>query len=106
MGRSCGRIFINLIIGLRCFGEYTFYWSAWYGDLGNMKWLYEKGCPWGEGTFSNAYWYGDLDNMKWLYEKGCPWGKTTIEKTTIERCCENHPAKENIIRWMQEHGCP
>ena len=79
MGRSCGSISINLIIGLRCFGEYTFYWSAWYGDLGNMKWLYEKGCP---------------------------WGKTTIEKTTIERCCENHPAKENIIRWMQEHGCP
>lgn len=25
-----------------------------HGSLGNMKWLHEKGCPWGEKTFSVA----------------------------------------------------
>src|SRR5271170_4027678 len=43
------------------------------GNLDNMKWLKENGCPWGLWTFAKAAEFGNLENMKWLKENGCPW---------------------------------
>ena len=48
------------------------------GNLENMKWLLEKGCPWNFWTFEKAAEHGNLENMKWLLEKGCPWNEDTF----------------------------
>ena len=46
--------------------------AAKYGNLENMKWLKEQGCPWDSYTFKYAARNGNLENMKWLKEQGCP----------------------------------
>ena len=48
----------------------TFANAAKYGNLDNMIFLFENGCPWDCETFEEAALHGNLDNMKWLKENG------------------------------------
>ncbi len=48
-------------------------YAAKKGNLENMKWFKENGCPWDSNTFSIAAENGNLENMKWLKENECPW---------------------------------
>ena len=49
--------------------ERLFRWVVLNGNLENMKWLKEQGCPWDTWTFNYAVKNGNLDNMKWLKER-------------------------------------
>ena len=51
------------------------------GNLKNMKWLKDNGCPCDTLTFSNASKNGNLENMKWLKENGCPWVRNCVDDT-------------------------
>ena len=37
-----------------------------------MKWLFENKCPWNINTFMTAVKRGNLENIKWLEDNGCP----------------------------------
>ncbi len=46
-------------------------YAAKKGNLENMKWLKENGCPWNKWTFISAVENGNQENIKWLKENGC-----------------------------------
>ena len=73
--------------------------AAQNGNLDNMKWLLENGCPWGKFTFYTATKNGNLDNMKWLLENGCPWNASTFGNAAENGNLDN-------MKWLLENGCP
>ncbi|SNW62575.1 Ankyrin-repeat protein [Orpheovirus IHUMI-LCC2] len=46
-----------------------------YGNLDNLKWLYNIGCPLTASVFCHAAIHCNLDNLKWLHQNRCPWDK-------------------------------
>lgn len=77
----------------------TFASAAKNGNLDNMKWLKENGCPWDANTFANTAEIGNFDNMKWLKENGCPWDERTSDQAAKNK--HNH-----IVNWLREFRCP
>ena len=78
--------------------ENTFANAAKNGNLENMKWLKENGCPWKKDIFANATKNGNLENMKWLKENGCPWNGWTFASAAEKGNIEN-------MKWLKENGC-
>ena len=70
--------------------------AAENGNLDNMKWLKEQGCPWDESTFDYAAKNGNLENMKWLKEQGCPWDDDTFLFAAKNGNLEN-------MKWLNEN---
>jgi len=73
--------------------------AALNGNLENMKWLKENGCPWNAWTFGYAAYNGNLENMKWLKENGCPLDESTFADAALNGNLEN-------MKWLKENGCP
>ena len=73
--------------------------AAKNGNLNNMKWLYEQGCPFDDLTFPMTAANGYLDNMKWLYSVGCPLNEETFNAAAINGDIEN-------LKWLRAIGCP
>jgi hypothetical protein len=69
------------------------------GNLENMKWLKEQGCPWNDYTFEYAATNGNLENMKWLKEQGCSLNIHVFNAATENGNLEN-------MKWLKEQGCP
>ena len=81
------------------FASNIFTRAAKNGNLENMKWLKENGCPWNLWTFEYAALNGNLENMKWLKENGCPWDEQTFMRAAENGNLEN-------MKWLKENGCP
>ena len=73
--------------------------AALFGSLENLKWLYEKQCPWNEWTFRDAAKFGSLDNIKWLYKNKCPWDEYTLRVAIKNGSLE-------IVIWLLDKQCP
>ena len=72
--------------------------AARSGQLEELKWTREKGCPWDGRTCSNAAKYGHLEVLKWARENDCPWGKRTCA----------YAAKYghvDVLKRARENGC-
>ena len=77
----------------------TFSGAIENGNLDNMKWLKQHGCSWNSYLFSSAAYYGNLDTMKWLRKEQCPWNKNTFESAARNGNLDN-------MKWLKRHGCP
>ena len=42
------------------------------GDLAQIKYLHENGCPWDADTCARTIEEGHLDCLKYIYKNGCP----------------------------------
>jgi len=81
------------------FCSYTFAYAACNGNLVNMKWLHSKGCEFGFNTFCESAFNGNLENMKWLYANGCPFDDNTFNSAARNGNLDN-------MKWLLENGCP
>ena len=64
-----------------------------------LKWLREKGCPWGAKTCTCAAVEGHLEVLKWLRENGCRWNERVC------RAAAEH-GQLAVLKWAREQGCP
>lgn len=67
------------------------------GDLENMKWLKDQGCPWDEYTFVYAVENGDLECLQWLKEQGCPWDDRIFTYPTQK-------GDLKVLKWLKDQG--
>jgi hypothetical protein len=51
--------------------------AAVHGQLGALRWLRLRSCPWDANTSSCAAANGHLDVLRYAHEHGCPWTKWT-----------------------------
>ena len=68
------------------------------GNMDNLRWLLDNGCPMDKRICVDAVNGGYLDSLKLVIQKGCPWDKTTCEIALQKR---NH----EIFQWARENGC-
>lgn len=69
------------------------------GDqLETLKWLRERGCPWGYATTQRAAEQWNLDVLKWAIENGCPHGNTCIREALGW-------GDKEMVEWLLDHGC-
>ena len=92
-----------------------------------LKFLREKGCPWGARTSTEACWYGQLEVLKWLQKEGClcdldgflskcgghldilKWMRETYPGCAFDESASQKSAQKNrldCLMWLREHGCP
>jgi hypothetical protein len=81
-----------------------------------LKWLFERGCPWGLSSgqpatlkhithdkclqlCATAAGQGNLDLLECLHERSCPWDDSTL----IAAAKQGHT---DLVTWAQEHDCP
>lgn len=77
----------------------TLYMAVYHGNLENIKWLVENGCPADEGAASAAVRGDRLDILKYFVEHGLPWDhKIYIEAMKMDYF--------HIVKYAHEHGCP
>ena len=69
------------------------------GNVGLLKFLRGKGCPWSAKTCSHAAHNGHLECLKYAYENGCPWD----EKTCWSAARSGHL---ECLKYAHENGCP
>ena len=69
--------------------------AARYGDLNNMKWLHENGCPLDYYTFGAAAENGDLEILDWLLLNNCPYE---------EYFCFIYELSDSVIEWFAKHS--
>ena len=55
---------------IRIWNSETFEYAALHGNLDNMKWLFENGCPWIDDTCLAASNNKHLDLLDWMIESG------------------------------------
>jgi len=73
--------------------------AAQVANIEVLKFLREKGCPWGARTSTEACWYGQLELLKWLQKEGC-----LCDLDGFLSKCGGHL---DILKWMRETypGC-
>ncbi len=63
------------------------------GNLDNMKWLKENGCPLNKENIYVAALYGNLDNIKWLLQNKCPCDELIFKFAVMN-------GKLNNMKWL------
>ncbi len=107
------------LVNMKTLLQYKFLWSfdtfiaaIKNGNLGNIKWLHEKGCSWvlpctgrmrrygrsnGSKVFKNAIEHGSLENIKWLVTNGCQGDKYTFPDAV-------EYGNLDIMKWLFDCG--
>ena len=101
--------------------------AAQVGNYEVLKFLREKGCPWGKRTSTEACRYGRLEVMKWLQKEGClcdldgflsvcgghldvlKWIRETYPGCAFDARASQWSSIHNrldCLMWLREHGCP
>jgi hypothetical protein len=101
--------------------------AAQVGNIEVLKFLREKGCPWGARTSTEACWYGQLELLKWLQKEGClcdldgflskcgghldilKWMRETYPGCAFDARASIRSTSKNrldCLMWLREHGCP
>ena len=92
-----------------------------------LKFLREKGCPWGARTSTEACRHGQLDVLKWLQKEGClcdldgflfvcgghldilKWMRETYPGCAFDEPVASKASQKkrlDCLMWLREHGCP
>ena len=69
------------------------------GNVGLLKFLRGKGCPWSAKTCSHAAHNGHLECLKYAHENGCPWDEETCSEAAISDHLE-------CLKYAYENECP
>jgi hypothetical protein len=72
--------------------------AAVHGQLGALRWLRLRSCPWDANTSSCAAANGHLDVLRYAHEHGCPWTKWTCWYAA-------RGGHLDVLRYAHEHGC-
>ena len=101
--------------------------AAQVANIEVLKFLREKGCPWGARTSSEACWYGQLELLKWLQKEGClcdldgflsvcgghldilKWIRETYPGCAFDEPVASKASQKkrlDCLMWLREHGCP
>lgn len=93
--------------------------AVWGGHLTIMKWAAENGFRLGEGYSAAAAGFRDFQALKWLHERGCPWGWSVTRnsihgqlemfKWAVDKGCPVPPESEvcwdpGMVNWGKANG--
>ncbi|GFR45447.1 hypothetical protein Agub_g6843 [Astrephomene gubernaculifera] len=75
--------------------------AAKSGNMELMRWLRQRGCPWGPGAVHGAAAAGWVEGLEWLVEQGCPMPESGSPYK--EAAADSDMA---TLRCLRRLGCP
>lgn len=79
--------------------EYACSQAILANNFNMLKWLHENNFNFETKNCADASYYGNMEILIWLHEKGCPWDRGACEAAAYKN-------RLDILKYLYENRCP